>query len=421
MRARLTLSGLQHAATCIGSVALPRFGSESSPATMGNALHEANARRDGGTPSWELLTEIADKWELEGKERAVFFARARSLDLQIPETAIYEVPLCLRADGTVEPVEGGRGSYEVPDDAIVAGTLDILFTTIGTRPVPFVDGRWAESGSVLWTPDLKTGKAENVAPIRKNWQARASALLGAKWTGASAVVPAIVFTGPEGGAWDCHHENGEVGPLRPEELEQIETDLRALAASAEEQAQRVEAGKLPKLVTGTHCTYCPARSGCPAHVAEARALATGETGLIPGPLTREQAIRGAGMLGPIKAATKALDEALKVYVETNGPLPLPDGRVFGPQTVPDTTYAVRALYGALVAELTPVVGQEEAERFADLAFSATREGIYNALRAAHENAGIKRQLKKAFDRVIAVEGVAETKTTQRWSAHYPKG
>ncbi len=420
-RALLTLSGLQHAALCPGSAALPRFGNVNASATSGNALHEVNAKREGGVPSWDLLTEIADKWELEGKERAVFFGRARAMDLQIPSTAIYEVPLCLRADGTVEPATGGQGSYEVPDDAIVAGTLDILFTTAGVRPVPFVDGRWCAEGTVLWTPDLKTGKDANVAPIRKNWQARVSALLGARWTDAAAVVPAIVFTGPEGGAWDCHSEGGEVGPLRPEELEQIETDLRALAADVAEQGERVAAGKLPRLVTGTHCTYCAARPGCPAHVAEVRSIALGEVSLAPGPLTHAQAVKAAGILGPIRAATDALDAAVRDYVAAHGPITLPGGKLFGPQASTKTVYAVRPLYGAIVAELAPLVGQEEAERLADLAFRGSKEGVYDAIRAAHEAVGIKKKMKEAFERVTAVEGVSETVPAERWGAYYPKG
>lgn len=421
-RALLTLSKLQHAAICPGFVALPHFGNTSNAATMGNALHEVNAQRDGGALSWEDIAAIADKWSLEGKERAVFFARARALDLQIPPTAIYELALCMREDGSVEPVTGGQGSYEVPDDTIVAGTLDILFTTSGETPVPFRDGRWCEPNTVLWTPDLKTGKAENVAPIRHNWQARVSALLGAKWTGASAVVPAIVFTGPEGGAWDCHKSDaGEAAPLSPEELEQVEADLRALVKQAREQVARVAAGKLPRLVTGTHCTYCPARQGCPAHVAEARALATGTADLATGPLTREQAIRAAGMLGPVKAATDALEAALKTYVAAHGPVTLDDGRVFGPQPSAKTVYAVRPLYGAIVAELEACVGAEEAARLADTAFRASREGIYDAIRAAHEAAGIKKKMGKAFERITQTEGVSEIVPGERWGAYYPKG
>lgn len=398
---------------------LPRFGSTGAKADMGSALHEYHAVRgeQGRLAADEQADEIADRWGLAGKERAVFFARARALDLQIPEGAVFELPLCLRADGTVEPVTGGRGSYDAPEDAIVAGTLDMMFST----PEPLEGGRWCSSDAVLWTPDLKTGSDAHVAPIARNWQARVSALLGMRWTDAEAVVPAIVFPGPDGGSWDVPMRHGRPVPLLPDEVDQIERDVRELHATVTEQADRVAAGKLPRLVTGAHCTYCAARPGCPAHVAEARALAVGDVHLAPGPLTAEQAQRGAGLLGPVKAATKALEGALRTHVGEHGPIQLPDGRVYGPQSGDEVMLNTRAAYAALRAEIDPLVGENEGARLADQAFATTRDSLYGAIREAHTKAGIKRQMGKALDRILATEGViAGRKPTEWWSVHYPK-
>lgn len=463
-RALLTLSGLQQAATCPGSAVLPRFGNVSVKADMGSAAHEYNAvlGEEGRLAADEQADDIADRWGLTGKERAIFFARARALDLQIPEGAIYELPLCLRADGSIEPVQGGRGEYLVPDDALVAGTLDILFAT----PEPLLDERWCPAESVLWTPDLKTGSDAHVAPIARNWQARVSALLGARWTGAEAVVPAIVYPSAGGGSWDVHMEHGRPAPLRAEGLAQVEREVRELHATVLEQAERVAAGNLPRLVTGAHCTYCAARPGCPAHVTEARALATGELRLAPGPLTDEQARRGAGILGPVKATTKTLEEALRVHVGEHGPIALPDGRVYEPQAGEELVFFTRATYEALRAEVDPLVGPDEGARLVDAAFSTTKDAVYGVIRAAHEKAGLKRRMKVAFERVasrqiradaeateavvvsgagaellveragnvetlptpvverrwpVVVERVSEMRPTERWSVHYPKG
>lgn len=418
-RAILTLSGLQQASLCPGSAVLPRIGSTSKKADIGSALHEYNATRGehGKQVADERADDIADRWGLDGKDRAVFFGRARSMDLGIPDGALFEVPLCLRADGTVEPVTGGTGNYMAPEDTIVAGTLDILFAT----PEPIQDGAWCPRDSVLWTPDLKTGDDAFVAPIARNWQARASALLGAKWTGAETVVPAIVFPTPNGGAWDVPTKHEKPMPLRRKELDQIETDLRALHATVMEQAERVEAGKLPKLVTGTHCTYCAARAGCPALVSETRAIVSGHSGLVAGPLTREEAVKAAGLIGPARAAIKAMEDALRAHVEAFGEVPLPDGKVYGPTTVEDTTYHTRELYQAMVDEFEPILGADEAAKVASNAFAATKGSIYDAIDEAHEFAGVKRQKKNAFERIVSAPGVVTKETSVRWGAHYPKG
>jgi hypothetical protein len=417
-RVLLTLSGLQQAAICPGSAVLPRIGSTSAKADMGSALHEYNAIRGehGKRTADEQADETADRWNLDGKERAMFFARARSLDLGIPNGALYEVPLCFRADGTVEPVTGARGEYHAPDDAIVAGTLDILFAT----PEPIQDSSWCPRDSVLWTPDLKTGDEAHVAPIARNWQARVSALLGARWTGAEVVVPAIVFPSADGGAWDVPMQAGCPAPLRRDELAQIETDLRQLHATVVKQSERVADGKLPRLVTGSHCTHCRARAGCPALVSETRAIIAGDSGLTMGPLTHEQAVKAAGLLGPARAALKAMEEALRAHVEAFGDVPLPDGKVYGPSETEETTYHVRETYQAIMDELTPIVGLDEAAKNADKAFTVTKSGIYETISAVHDGAGIKRQKKNAFERITSRRGVITKNAAVRWGAHYPK-
>jgi len=417
-RAILTLSGLQQAAICPGSAVLPTIGSTSVKADIGSALHEYNAVKgeQGKHAADEQSSAIAERWNLEDKDRAVFLSRARSLDLGIPEDALYEVPLCLRADGTVEPVAGGQGVYMAPDDAIVAGTLDIMFAT----PDPIQDGAWCPRDSVLWTPDLKTGDEAYVAPIARNWQARVSALLGARWTGAEAVVPAIVFPSANGGAWDIPTEQGRPVPLREKDLAKIDVDLRALHARVTEQAERVADGKLPKLVTGTHCTYCRARAGCPAHVSETRALIVGETGLAASALTPEQAVKAAGLLGPARAAIKGMEEALRAHVEAFGPVALPGGKVYGPTPAEETTYHTQEALQAMLDEFEPIVGAELAYKIAMNALAATKSGIYEAIAEAHGEAGIKKQKKNAFERIVSAPGVVTKEQTVRWGAHWPK-
>jgi hypothetical protein len=379
-------------------------------------LHEVSALRgEGQEPD---LDAIANKWNLEGKDRSIFFARARTLDLQIPAGAVYEVPLCMRGDGTVERIEGGRGEYLVPEDALVALTIDVL----AADPTPLRDGRWCDHRSVLWATDLKTGSDAYVPPIARNWQARVSALLGARWTGASYVVPGILYPSAGGGTWDCHTDaSGDVVPLRPEEIDQIEEDLRSLAKRVQEQEERVKAGQLPVLVSGAHCQYCPARPGCPRHVSEVRGLVTGSADLAAVPLTREQAIHLAELLGPAREVLDSARDALKTYVAEHGPIPLLGGKVWGPVEGREMVFDTQATFDASVAELAPLVGETEAARLMNLAAKFTRDAVYGAIRTAHDAAGIKGQLKKAFERITAEEGVCRYEPTEKWTAHYPKG
>lgn len=414
----LTLSGLQQADVCPGSVVLPRFGSVGTKAAVGSAVHEYNALlgEQGREAADAAADDIADFWGLAAKDRAIYFAKCRSLDLQIPDGAQYEVPLCMRADGTVQPVTGGHGEYDAPDDAIVAGTLDILFAT----PEPLLDDRWCSPDSVLWAPDLKTGDDAYVPPIAYNWQARVAALLGARWTGAEAVVPAIVYPGPGGGAWDVNRKHGKPAPLRAEELAKVEADLRALHARVSEQADNVEQGKLPRLVTGAHCTYCSARPACPAHVAEARALVTGDLALLAAPMTMEQIVRGAGIVGPARAALEKLDDMCRLHVNLQGPIPLAGGRVFGPRASEKQVFHTRETYQAIREEIDPLVGEAEGARLTDAAFGTSRDAIYDVLREAHKAAGIKGKMKEAYERITSKQGVVSTVPAEKWGAHYPK-
>jgi hypothetical protein len=84
-------------------------------------------------------------------------------------------------------------------------------------------------------------------------------------------------------------------------------------------------------------------------------------------------------------------------------------------------FDTQATFDAGVAELAPLVGEAEAARLMNLAAKFTRDAVYGAIRTAHDAAGIKRQLKAAFERITAQEGVCRYEPTEKWTAHYPKG
>ena len=100
--------------------------------------------------------------------------------------------------------------------------------------------------------------------------------------------------------------------------------------------------------------------------------------------------------------------------------PLPDGKVYGPITVEDTTYHTRELLpGDGGRNSEPILGAELADKVASNAFAATKGSIYDAIDEAHEFAGVKRQKKNAFERIVSAPGVV-TKKRRFDGAHYPK-
>ena len=253
---------------------------------------------------------------------------------------------------------------------------------------------------------------------------------GQKHTSAEVVIADFVLCGGGSGdrtAQDSPYakpgtpmKHGKPAPLRAEGLAKVEADLRALHARVSEQADTVEQGKLPRLVTGAHCTYCSARPACPAHVAEARALVTGDLALLAAPMTMEQIVRGAGIVGPARAALEKLDDMCRLHVNLQGPIPLAGGRVFGPRASEKQVFHTRETYQAIREEIDPLVGEAEGARLTDAAFGTSKDAIYDVLREAHKIAGLKGKMKEAYERITAKPGVVSTVPAEKWGAHYPK-
>ena len=116
-----------------------------------------------------------------------------------------------------------------------------------------------------------------------------------------------------------------------------------------------------------------------------------------------------------------MEDALRAHVEAFGEVPLPDGKVYGPTTVEDTTYHTRELYQSMVDEFRTDPGAELADKVANNAFAATKGSIYDAIDEAHEFAGVKRQKKNAFERIVSAPGVVTKKRRFDGARTIPKG
>ncbi len=400
-----TLSALPLLSVCPGAGALPWIGSVSEAANLGNALHEIQEKAIGaGCAGPDLpVAAFADtetRWRLTGRELERFRVLAMNFRPNTPVGAIAEVPLALLSGGSaVRLASGGRGQYpEAPEDAILAGSLDVVWSEPEPLVFPWAQRPTVRAGSVPSYVDWKTGDEDNVATPRQNWQIKGGALLLARWIGTTEAIAGPCFVEPGPGRWDLAH-------FDEADLDQIETDLLELLVRVRKACVAVEQGGVPELVTGGHCEYCPARAACPAWTAPVLALMGDPDGMLL-PLSHEQVTRAAELLPVLRSLEKLCEGAAKYGAATYGPLELKSGKLYGPATETRAKLATRATYQAL-AEL---VGDEKA----DLAFRVTKEGLKDALRAGGAPRGSFPKLLRALEDAGAV---SKTDTTVYKARH----
>lgn len=433
---RLSLSSLGRVRVCPGSAVLPQIQSHSLPAAIGNAGHDWI---DSAVRSWTSvrgranLVDIADRWELWGESRETFFRYVRGLGNEppVPEGTITEQPLALLEDGSVVPVRGGRGEYEAPEGTIIAGTLDAMWPERDGVPSWFLypDGGAprVDPADVLVISDWKTGGAESTPPPRFNWQLKGQALLASRWTGARRVLPmlGLIDGGPV--RWETEQDrHGFAVVLDEVELASIEREIRRIVAVVD--AQDPDA---PKVVTGAHCSFCPARAACPAHVAAPRAMiAAVPDPKAMGPLSREEAHQLLPIVLSVGPARESALVALKEHVRLHGPIALPDGRLWGLGEAKRVEFNTAGAFDALVDALIPLVGEDEALRQAQDAFRTTRDAVYEAVsrtvdevNAERKQRGEKRVTKKSIVdpmfETMKKSGAMTYRTIEEFEARWP--
>ena len=411
-------SKLGLARLCPGSTALPHGASLNPAAAMGSAIHEHLADRvQIGVPAaFARLNEVAAAWELDEDETRILAARCRAFTFGIPEHALVEVALALRADGAVVRAVGGRGEYEVPAGTILPITVDAIWA----EPYPLLIDQDTGAidcpeGSVLWVIDWKSGSDKHPDPIEHNRQAHAGALVAARFTGAASVVPAIVYVRSGQGEWDTLTDAaGQTRAMTAEELARVEQEIQETHRQCAEQERRYAAGEPLRLVEGQHCGWCAARDSCPAKLAMIRAVVTGEL-VVPGgaaaPLTAEHAAKLAVMLPQLDRWSEKGKRALKEYVASNGPIDLGGGRVYGPHDVIQDE--IDPTIGLVI--LTDEIGAEYASQAITPAkLSKTR--MEDAIKAALEEQGVKRQgeatKRRVYGKLKAAGALAKITVTK---------
>lgn len=407
-----SLSGLGHVVACPGSASLPRqarVGVRRS--ALGTAIHRLiQWRLEDKQPS---LAEIAEN-PLSTDDAGRLSFLAAHLRLPVPSGAMAETSLGMflpTRDVEVTPcavrrIEGGAGSY--PDvGQVLSGQIDILWA----EPAPLAltaEGWRCPFGSTLWVVDIKTGDEANVPPVERNWQLRGAARMAARWTGATRVIPAIVFVNAAecaeaGRAGRVYEGRWEVGaPLDALALDGIETEIRAALARAKgesdgrsekevlglrrpdglrdsDEVHDLRAG--PALILGPHCEHCPARAACPAFGAEARNLIRLEmlaACVEDGSLTPKGVSYLAGILPALKSTIARAEEAVRAHAEAHGPVLLADGREYGPALEEVTTFKTQETFDALAV----VVGEDEANKAAEFTAAGIKRALDEAPRGA---------------------------------------
>ena len=407
-------SRLQHADACEGSCALPTINHASEKADAGSAGHEHLRDRTLMLPgdAQMRVSEHAATWGLGEVQGSILAARARSWEWTPPPGTLSEVALGLMADGHVERVTGGRGTYQGPPEMRVATRVDAFWS----EPDPLVlDSKGVPRcppGSLLWGIDCKWGSDTWVAPVEHNLQALCAAILPAIWTGARRCVAAIVFPAPGPGEWDVLPSPlDEAGIARGRDI------LLAIAERANAQRARHAQGLHLKLTEGPHCTWCDSAAFCPAKLSTLKSYLGNPRPFDGVELTAEEAERLAELLPAFERFADSVKGALTRRVKVHGQaIPLKDGTAWGPYPHPKKTIATAIGYKALVAH----VGDERAQ--AALKVKITDAAIREAVKGLHKATGVEKQgaatVRAIYRDIRAAGGLGERIETW-WGRHRP--
>ena len=200
-------------------------------------------------------------------------------------------------------------------------------------------------------------------------------------------------------------------------------DLHEIAAEVREAVTRARAAvasppeSRPDLVVGSHCRWCPAARFCPAQAHQLVALADGsaEADIMAG-ITPELAALALERVTQAKRALERVEWTLRDYASRN-PIPLPDGRVYGPRRV--STDVLDAERTARVLEKLDGYGPEAAQ--AAVESKVTKGSVIKIVDDHARDLGVtlKSERARVLD-ALRAGGAITTKKTTRVEAHKPK-
>jgi hypothetical protein len=337
-----------------------------------------------------VLPHVATAWKSGADGTAKHAALARRVygpGIDLDSTDPLAIWLDSLEDEALEPLRNSLPEVAYAYD-VATGAGRFLGSNLGrtypeTTPVEFAgtaDYVRLEGASVQ-VVDLKTGMGDVPHPER-NAQLRMLALAAARTHGVDSASVGILHA-PEGRTpwWSW-------ATLDAFELEVVAGELRDLARRIEIARAVVATGQTPRLTVGEHCAYCPARHGCPARVAMAQRLA-GEPEVVVRDLKAMLTPESSALaLALWQAATKALQEvgaALYAYA-SESPIPLGDGRVWGPRETSREVIDAEKAWLVLVEKYGVDVARKA------MSLDTSKAGVSRAMQVLRE------QMRGAIDR-----------------------
>lgn len=429
---RRSLSALDRLRVCPGSGVLPTIAHRGVDADVGSAVHDwiHAAATEGAREANAQRGAIADAWELAGEGRERFHRLLDALDgCPCPPVAVTELALALLKDGSVVPIQGGRGQYPEIPGLVLPGTIDAVWCEIDGQPVEFevIDGQLrCPKGAVLWVVDWKTGDCEYVTPIRLNWQLRGAAVLAARYFVASSVAIALGFVDEWGLRWEVRTDRWQRAlPMTAAELDIAESEAREIIGRVAEQDPAN-----PTVVRSEHCRFCDSKISCPAFVAAPRAMIEAMVDGKPGALSRDQAKVLLPIVMQTKRAVEMAENALKDHAREHGAIPLPGGKEWGPGETLKATFDTALAFPIVVDALTPIVGEKRALEIVHAAFGASKTSLGDAagLAVDEENARreerrekrlVKKHVREAMFGALSEAGAMTETIGEEFEARWP--
>lgn len=338
---RTSGSNFHRTVACPGSAALPRIDEEKGePANKGTEIHK-----------------FLENCLTIGREQAL---------KKVPNKYINA---CLAIDISLLPAGQPEAwsaeviyayNWKTGESRVIQSDVPRAQWNLGDFEIPSVSDVNGFHGDTIWTYDYKTGR-KAVEPAISNYQLKLLGISSAIAFGKPKARVGIIQITDESDPLFDHAEFDEF------DMAMIQGEIRQVMEKAQRAVDDFEAGKMPKLSVGSHCTYCPAARICPARTELVKAFLddpsaiTGDAarGVMPVyVVSPEEAGKAYTAIVLMLESLKLAKGAIEQIVESGIIIPLPNGKVLAP-----VINSRELVIGSKVLEVaTSMYGAEKAEK-----------------------------------------------------------